>query len=56
MTDITKYKTITVPLNDWKQLDKMKKDIVPDTILSNSKVVSILINEKARKMYGKLSK
>jgi hypothetical protein len=56
MTDISKYKTITVPISDWKTVEKMKSILIKDVVLSNSKVVSMLIKEKARELNGKLSK
>jgi hypothetical protein len=37
-------------------MDKLRKVIVPNTTISRAQTVNILVNEKAEKMNGKLSK
>ncbi len=53
MTDISKYKNVTLSKEAYAKLDKIRKLIVPNTIMSKSKTVDILINEKAKDLNGK---
>ena len=53
MTDISKYKNVTLSKEAYAKLDKIRKLIVPNTIISKSKTVDILINEKAKDLHGK---
>ena len=53
MTDITKYKNVSLSHNTYDVIDKIRKVIPPDTVLSRSQTISILVNEKARKLNGK---
>ena len=53
MTDITKYKNVSLSHKTYDLIDKIRKVIQPDTILSRSQTISILANEKARKLNGK---
>jgi hypothetical protein len=55
MTDISKYKNVTLSKEAYAKLDKIRKKIVPNAILSKSKTVDILINEKERYLYGQSS-
>ena len=52
MTDITKYKNVSLSHKTYDLIDKIRKVIQPDAILSRSQ--SILVNEKARKLNGKV--
>ena len=54
MTDITKYKNVSLSHKTYDLIDKIRKKIVPDTILSRSQTINILVNEKAKKLNGKL--
>tara|TARA_R110000851_G_scaffold280574_1_gene433864 strand:- start:95 stop:268 length:174 start_codon:yes stop_codon:yes gene_type:complete len=56
MTDITKYKNISLKHIDYNLIDKIRRVLVPNMILSRSQTVSIIINEKAKKLNGKLKK
>ena len=56
MTDITKYKNISLSHKTYDLIDKIRKVIQPDTVLSRSRTISILVNEKARKLNGKVRK
>tara|TARA_R110000824_G_scaffold240560_1_gene429186 strand:+ start:183 stop:425 length:243 start_codon:yes stop_codon:yes gene_type:complete len=56
MTDITKYKNVSLSHKTYDLIDKIRKVIQPDTILSRSQTISILVNEKARKLNGKVKK
>ena len=54
MTDITKYKNVSLSHSTYDLIDKIRKKIVPNTILSRSQTINILVNEKAKKLNGKL--
>ena len=54
MTDITKYKNVSLSHKTYDLIDKIRKTIQPDTVLSRSQTISILVNEKARKLNGKV--
>jgi hypothetical protein len=54
MTDYTKYKNVTVDNKTYDAITKMQTKLTPDTKLSRSQVVTTLVNEKARKLNGKL--
>ena len=56
MTDITKYKNVSLSHKTYDAIDILRKKIVPNTILSRSQTISILVNEKARKLNGKVRK
>ncbi len=56
MTDITKYKNVSLSHKTYDLIDKIRKVIQPDTVLSRSQTISILVNEKARKLNGKIEK
>ena len=56
MTDISKYKSVALSHESCNKLDKIRKVIVPEVSVSRAKALDILINEKARKLNGKLSK
>ena len=53
MTDITKYKNVSLSHKTYDLIDKIRKVIQPDTVLSRSQTISILVNEKSRKLNGK---
>jgi len=54
MTDISKYKSVALSHSSCDKLDKIRKIIVPEVSVSRAKALDILINEKARKLNGKL--
>jgi hypothetical protein len=55
MTDISKYKSVALSHQSCDKLDKIRKVIVPEVSVSRAKALDILINEKARKLNGKLT-
>ena len=55
MTDISKYKSVALSHTSCDKLDKIRKIIVPEVSVSRAKALDILINEKARKLNGKLT-
>jgi hypothetical protein len=56
MTDITKYKNVSLKHKTYDLIDILRKKIVPNTILSRSQTINILVNEKVRKLNGKVKK
>ena len=55
MTDVSKYKSVALSHTSCDKLDKIRKIIVPEVSVSRAKALDILINEKARKLNGKIS-
>ena len=49
-----KYKSVALSRESCDKLDKIRKVIVPDVTVSRAKTLDILINEKVRKLNGKL--
>ena len=56
MTDVTKYKNVSLSKETYLKIDKIRKLMVPNTVISRSQTVNILVNEKAKELNGKLSK
>jgi hypothetical protein len=55
MTDISKYKSVALSHSSCDKLDKIRKIIVPEVSVSRAKALDILINEKIKKLNGKIS-
>ena len=57
MTDITKYKNVSLSHDTYNLIDKMRKNmLVPNAVLSRAQTINILVNEKAKKLNGKIEK
>ena len=56
MTDTTKSKSVAVRLDTYAKLEKMRKIIVPNAVVSRAQVITMLVNEKAEKLNGKITK
>ena len=56
MTDITKYRNVSLPHETYKVLINLSKILLPDAKLSISKTVEALANEKDKKLNGKSRK
>ena len=54
MTDISKYKNVSLTKDTYTKIDKLRRMIVPNTIISRSQSVNILVNEKVEKLNGKM--
>ena len=54
MTDISKYKNVSLPKETYNKIDKIRKVIVPEMTLSRSQTITLLVNEKEKKLNGKL--
>ena len=55
MTDITKYRNVSLTHETYKTLINLSKVLLPDAKLSISKTVESLANEKAKKLNGEIS-
>ena len=53
MTDISKYKNVSLSHKTYNIIDDIRKKIVPNAIMSRSQTINILVNEKAKKLNGK---
>ena len=53
MTDISKYKNVSLLKDTYTKIDRLRKILVPNTIVSRSQTVNILVNEKIEKLNGK---
>ena len=56
MTDMTKYKNVSLSKETYKVLEKLSRLILPDAKLSVSKTIEAIANEKAKKLNGKFKK
>jgi hypothetical protein len=56
MTDISKYKNVSLSKETYLKIDKIRKLLVPNAVISRSQTINILVNEKAKQLNGKLSK
>ena len=54
MTDISKYKNVSLTKDTFTKIDRLRRVIVPNTIVRRSQTVNILVNEKVEKLNGKL--
>ena len=56
MTDISKYKNVSLPRDTYNKIDKIRKIIVPEMTISRSQTITLLVNEKEKKLNGRLKK
>ena len=56
MTDISKYKNVSLPKDTYYKIDKIRKVIVPEMTISRSQTITLLVNEKEKKLNCKLKK
>jgi len=54
MTDITKYRNVSLTKETYSTLEKLSKVLLPNAKLSISKTVEAIANEKSKKMNGKM--
>ena len=54
MTDISKYRNVSLTHETYKTLIALSKVLLPDGNLSISKTIEVIANEKARKLNGKI--
>ena len=53
MTDISKYKNVSLSKATYAKIDRLRRVLVPNTTISRSLTVNILVNEKVEKLNGK---
>ena len=54
MTDISKYRNVSLTHDTYNTLVKLSKVLLPDAKLSISKTLEAIAQEKARKLNGKV--
>ena len=56
MTDISKYKNVSLPKETYNKIDQLRQVIVPQMQISRSQTITLLVNEKEKKLNGRLKK
>ena len=56
MTDITKYRNVSLQHETYNTLIKISKALLPDTELSISKTIEVIAKEKAKSLNGKIQR
>jgi len=56
MTDISKYRNVSLTQDTYNTLVRLSKTLLPDAKFSISKTVEALATEKDRKLNGKIRK
>ena len=56
MTNMIKYGNVSVKRKVYNTLIELSKVLLPDAKLSISKTIEVLVNEKAKKLNGKIKK
>ena len=54
MTDMNKYKNVSLQKETYSILEKLSKVLLPDGKLSISKTIEVLANKEARKLNGNI--
>ncbi len=54
MTDMNKYKNVSLQKETYSILEKLSKVLLPDGKLSISKTIEVLANKEVRKLNGKI--
>ena len=54
MTDMSKYKNVSLQKETYSVLEASSKVLLPDGKLSISKTIEVIANEKARRLNGKV--
>ena len=55
MTDISKYKNVSLPKDTYNKIDAIRRVIVPQMTISRSQTITLLVNEKEKTLNGKLT-
>ena len=53
MTDISKYKNVSLSKDTYFKIANIRKVIVPNTIISRSQTINILVNKEEKRLNGK---
>ena len=56
MTDISKYKNVSLPKDTYNKIYKIRKVMIPEMTISRSQTITLLVNEKAKRLNWKLEK
>ena len=56
MTDMSKYKNVSLSKETYAILERLSKVLLPDAKLSVAKTIETIANEKARKLNGRVKK
>ena len=54
MTDISKYRNVSLTHDTYKTLQQLSKVLLEDTTLSISKTIEAIAREKAKKLNGQI--
>ena len=54
MTDMSKYKNVSLQKETYSTLETLSKVLLPDAKLSISKTIEVLANKEANKLNGKI--
>lgn len=55
MTDVSKYKNVSLSKETYNKIDDIRRVIVPQMTISRSQTITLLVNEKAKSLNGKLT-
>ena len=53
MTDISRYKNVSLARETYQNLDKIRKIITPHIVQSRSGTINILVNKEMQRINGK---
>ena len=56
MTDMSKYRNVSLSKETYKVLERLSKLILPEAKLSVAKTIEAIANEKAKKLNGQFKK
>tara|TARA_A100001011_G_scaffold76485_1_gene78731 strand:+ start:583 stop:753 length:171 start_codon:yes stop_codon:yes gene_type:complete len=56
MTDITKYKNVSLPKETYNNISKLRDLMVPNATISRTQVINILVKERVKKLNGKITR
>ena len=56
MTDMSKYKNVSLTKETYKIFESLSKILLPDAKLSIAETIESIANEKAKKLNGKIKK
>ena len=54
MTDISKYKNVSLSKDTYNKIDKIRRVMIPEMVISRSQTITLLVNEKQKKLNGRL--
>ena len=54
MTDISKYKNVSLSKDTYNKIDKIRRVMIPEMVISRSQTITLLVNEKQKKLNGRM--